>query len=735
MMFTSLTFAQINPIDFEPEGNGADWTWEVFENADNPPVEIIDNPDPTGANTSATVAQFTAKADGASFAGTISDGIGSYLLDETNRTITITVWKSVISDVGIKLETESGFSPGEIKVANTATGEWEEITFDFSSYANPPEGEQYTGITVFPDFQERDQDNTVYFDNIVFSEGSGDGGNGDDGDNGDGDGDLAGPRNPIDFENDGFGADWTWSVFENADNPALEIIDNPDMNGNTSSKVAQFTARADGQPFAGVESAHGDTDLGPFVLDETNSTITIMVWKPTISDVGVKLVAESGWSQPEVKVSNTVVNEWEELTFDFSEFPNPPAEEGPYDQIVVFPDFVDGDRTQDNIVYFDNITFSGEGDGGDNGDIPAGNLLTNGDFESGDDGSWYGNALDIRTEGDNSFNFADVETAGNAFDVNISQDVDLMPGQSYLLSFEASTGAGDTRDMVVGIGESQGPFRASTETVTLTETTQTYRVDLVATDDDTGEDFGDATSRVLFDMGADVGIVVIDNVSLEATTIEAFSLVSPPDETSLSLTGDGTSEAVIEWSEAVSSGDVTYVWHADVPGSDFSDPLVSIPSDDNGQATSLTLTFAALDQALADLGVAEGESIDLEWTVTASDESSVRFADEVFAITLSRELDVSNEVKESPRSFALNQNYPNPFNPTTSISYTIPESGDVKLEVFNAVGQKVATLVNSTQNAGTHTVSFDASNLASGVYLYRLTSANQVQINKMLLLK
>lgn len=732
-MFTSLTFAQINPIDFEPEGNGADWTWEVFENADNPPVEFIDNPDPTGANTSATVAQFTAKADGASFAGTISNGTGSYLLDETNRTITITVWKSVISDVGIKLETDSGFSPGEIKVSNTATGEWEEITFDFSSYANPPEGEQYTGITVFPDFQERDQDNIVYFDNIVFSEGSDGGGNGD---NGDGGGDLAGPRNPIDFETGGFGADWTWTVFENASNPALEIISNPDPNGaNTSATVAQFTALADGQPYAGVESAHGDTDLGPFVLDETNSTITIMVWKPTISDVGVKLVAESGWAQPEIKVSNTVVNEWEELTFDFSEFPNPPAEEGPYDQIVVFPDFVDGDRTQDNIVYFDNITFSGEGDGGGNGGTPEGNLLTNGDFELGDDGSWYGNALNIRTEGDNSFNFADVVAAGNPWDVNLSQLVELTPGESYVLTFEASTSEGNTRDMIVGIGQSQDPFYADVETVTLTETTQSFSLELAAIDDATGTDFGSPDSRVIFDMGADAGIVVLDNVSLEVATIEAFSLLSPPDDTSLSLTGDGTSEAVIEWEAAASSGNVTYVWHADVPGSDFSDPLVSIPSDNGGQATTLTLTFAALDQALAGLGVGEGESIDLEWTVTASDESSVRFAEEVFAITLSRELDVSNEVNESPRSFALNQNYPNPFNPTTSITYAIPESGDVKLEVFNAVGQKVATLVNSTQNAGTHTVSFDASNLASGVYLYRLTSGNQVQINKMLLLK
>ncbi len=164
---------------------------------------------------------------------------------------------------------------------------------------------------------------------------------------------------PINFEPGGNGADWTWTVFENATNPALEIIANPDPSGaNTSATVAKFTALQAGQPWAGTESAHGDTDLGPFVLDETNSQIKIMVWKPVISNVGIKLVSSNGWAQVEILVPNTVVNEWEELTFDFSSYLNPPAEEGQLDQIVVFPDFDTEGREQDNVVYFDNISFN-----------------------------------------------------------------------------------------------------------------------------------------------------------------------------------------------------------------------------------------------------------------------------------------------------------------------------------------------------------------------------------------
>jgi len=163
---------------------------------------------------------------------------------------------------------------------------------------------------------------------------------------------------PINFETGGQGASWTWTVFENSTNPALDIVANPNATGaNTSATVAKFTALQAGNPWAGCESAHGTTNLGPFVLDATNSIIKIKVWKTVISDVGIKLIAASGWALPEIKVANTLTNQWEELTFDFSNYTNPPAAEGQYDQIAIFPDFNLAGRTQDNIIYFDEITF------------------------------------------------------------------------------------------------------------------------------------------------------------------------------------------------------------------------------------------------------------------------------------------------------------------------------------------------------------------------------------------
>lgn len=90
---------------------------------------------------------------------------------------------------------------------------------------------------------------------------------------------------------------------------------------------------------------------------------------------------------------------------------------------------------------------------------------------------------------------------------------------------------------------------------------------------------------------------------------------------------------------------------------------------------------------------------------------------------------------ELPVTIELGQNYPNPFNPTTTIRYALPEATQVRLSVFNLLGQEVAILVNGMRPAGISTVNFDASNLSSGVYIYRLTDGTQTITRKLLLVK
>jgi len=85
--------------------------------------------------------------------------------------------------------------------------------------------------------------------------------------------------------------------------------------------------------------------------------------------------------------------------------------------------------------------------------------------------------------------------------------------------------------------------------------------------------------------------------------------------------------------------------------------------------------------------------------------------------------------------YALHQNYPNPFNPETQITFDLLEAGTVHLTVYNLMGQEVTSLVNGGMTAGRHSVRFDATNLPSGLYLYRMDVNGFTGQHKMLLLK
>jgi len=121
-----------------------------------------------------------------------------------------------------------------------------------------------------------------------------------------------------------------------------------------------------------------------------------------------------------------------------------------------------------------------------------------------------------------------------------------------------------------------------------------------------------------------------------------------------------------------------------------------------------------------------------QWWNTPSDWEVVALVGADATYSVSNE----EEVVEQPTNYKLEQNYPNPFNPSTTIQFSLAAAQDVTLEVYNMLGQKVATLIQGeTLSAGNHTQKFDASALSSGMYVYRISTPNFVQSRTMMLIK
>jgi uncharacterized repeat protein (TIGR01451 family) len=201
------------------------------------------------------------------------------------------------------------------------------------------------------------------------------------------------------------------------------------------------------------------------------------------------------------------------------------------------------------------------------------------------------------------------------------------------------------------------------------------------------------------------------------------------------------------------SGKLMDIGHFPYPGENVQIPLTV----ETTTTDQLTITLTNLQYSHADVlylhDTVTGRTIEIEegmeytFTPSGSPAKSVAdcysapigFAEPVKGKTEGARFYISSSARDVsntlPSEYRLNQNYPNPFNPSTQITYQLPQQADVLLEVFDMSGRQIATLVNESVNAGTHTVSFDATSLSSGVYMYRLQAGAIVLTKKLTLIK
>lgn len=372
---------------------------------------------------------------------------------------------------------------------------WQTMSFDFTGDS----GNGVPAITLI--FQNGTMGNagenpsewTFYFDDMVLP-GVDDGGSGG--------GVTINITAGINFE----GEQAVWETFENGDpSPPLEFVGNPNASGgNTSNTVAKLALQA-AEPNTGMWAGAVSHSVELFTLDNSNAIVKLWVYKDKISPVGVKFERRrgDGWgAHPPRFATNTLINQWEELTIDFTDDIGLPENEA-IEGFAIYPDNMDGRAQTD--VYFDNVTFSANGDGGGGGDTGI-ELVVNGTFDNGAEDWIMPGAGMISVEGDSSFFEVNVIDTGPAYSVNLSQVMTLVPDASYEVSFKAKGSV--ARTMLAGLGLNHAPWDNVVETVALTTQWQTFTYTI------TTAGFGDDESRVLFDMGAEAGVVFIDDVSV-----------------------------------------------------------------------------------------------------------------------------------------------------------------------------------------------------------------------------
>lgn len=224
-----------------------------------------------------------------------------------------------------------------------------------------------------------------------------------------------------------------------------------------------------------------------------------------------------------------------------------------------------------------------------------------------------------------------------------------------------------------------------------------------------------------------------------------FDLEFPANNASVVVTAAITPN----WEETIDydENEVTYEWV--LYSADTSEVIVKVPSDNEGADAEVTLSFETVDGLLASAGLGVGDKADFVWNVLVSDGvdtvavssgydiATNTFTPLYYSLNLERGLLTNNEVDSRiPESFGLDQNYPNPFNPATNINFSLPQASKVTLSVYDMLGRRVATLLDGQQlNAAKHSISFDASALASGMYIYRIEAGAFISTRKMMLIK
>ncbi len=308
------------PISFESDV--IEYSFTNFGGAES---QVINNPDPSGINTSNKVSQLFKNNGSEVWAGSFLT-LPEPIRFTDGTTFRMKVW-SPKAGIIVKLKLENATDPNiafEVDVATTTANAWEELAFDFSGI---DQSQSFQKVVTFFDFGNPGDGSAYFYDDIRISEEPA----------------TETLSLPLSFE-----SETLTYAFTNFGNATAEVIDNPDASGaNTSSKVGRLFKANGAEVWAGsFLTLDGPMDFN------TRKSFTVKTWSPKVGAI-VKLKVENS-ADPniayEIDVATTTANAWEELTYDFSGIDASQS----YDRVVIFFDF--GNPGDDTEYYFDDIT-------------------------------------------------------------------------------------------------------------------------------------------------------------------------------------------------------------------------------------------------------------------------------------------------------------------------------------------------------------------------------------------
>ena len=395
------------------------------------------------------------------------------------------------------------------------------------------------------------------------------------------------------------------------------------------------------------------------------------------------------------------------------------------------------------------------------------NVLKNSDFEKGtkywEKSGYYPAEVDFRISTQDVHSgyrsiFVDVISPGiNPWDIQLSQtNIALTTGQTYFASFWAKS---ETNSSITTAIINASNFNVyTTKTFQLTNTWTKYNFNFVSP--------ASVVASFNVDMGGHTGKYHFDDFQLNIPAAETDNQINNANFSS----GDSlwifntyypavAQGSVVEGEYTVSiTNGGTYPWDIHIGQAGF--------TVENGK--EYNVSFDAYASTPRDISPIVGKNSD-PWTIYNNNEiillSPYRktyefsfimeettdtqarlgfdigvstedvFIDNVFLSMGTLPISVDETNNSSAESFDLFQNYPNPFNSYCTIKYSIPKSSQVTLKIFNTLGEEITTLVNEEKPVGTYELNWNAANLPSGVYFYRLQAGDYVQTRKMILLK